>query len=80
MGFNSGFKGLNFLPFQDTFSFGKGNKLHGTTSGKYGGCGMTIILFLARNSEKADGEGAGHEFIGKLTHVPTLSLSQNTLK
>jgi hypothetical protein len=37
---------------------------------------MTIILFLARNSEKA--EGAGHGFIGKLTHVPTLS--QNTLK
>jgi len=42
------------------------------------GFGMTAILFLVRNSGKADGEGAGHELIGKLTHVPTVS--QNTLK
>jgi len=39
---------------------------------------MKIILFLARNSEKAGGEDAGHEFSGKLTHVPTAS--HNTLK
>jgi len=39
---------------------------------------MIVILFLAMNSEKADGEGAGHEFSGKLKHVSTVS--QNTLK
>jgi hypothetical protein len=69
---------LNFLLFQATFSFAKGNKSHGTASGMYGGRGMTVILFLARNSEKADGEGAGHEFSSKLTHGPTVSHS--TLK
>jgi hypothetical protein len=69
---------LNFLPFQAIFSFGKGKKSHGITSGKYGRRRMTIILFLGRNSEKAAGVVAGHEFSGKLTYVPTLS--QNTLK
>ena len=68
----------NVLPFKATFSFGKGNKSHGTTSGKYGEFGMTAILFSVRDSEKADGEGAGYEFGGKLPHVPTVS--QNTLQ
>jgi hypothetical protein len=63
---------IKFPTFSSHLQFWKGNKSHGTASGKYGGCGMTVILFLARNSEKSDGEGAVHEFSGKLTHGPTV--------
>lgn len=38
---------LNLLLFNNTQSFGKGNRIHHTTSGEQGKCGMIIICCLS---------------------------------
>jgi hypothetical protein len=40
---------LNILPLKAILILGK-ERSHNAKSGEYGGCGMTVILFLATNS------------------------------
>lgn len=50
---------LKLLPFNAILSSEKWKKSHGTKLGEYGGCAMTIILFLARDSPTSKAEWAG---------------------
>ena len=47
------------LPFIDVFSFGKRKMSTGAKSGEYGGWGMIMVLFLAKNSRTSIDVWAG---------------------
>jgi len=61
---------LTLFPFQTILSFGKRNNSHGATSGGWGGCERTVILFGQKFTQRQAGQGsAGHAFSSNTTHV-----------
>jgi len=61
---------LTLLPFKAILSFGERNNSHGATSGGWGGCERTVILFSQKFTQRQAGHGStGHTFGSNITPV-----------